>query len=167
MIIVTLHRGLSVSKQAMSQIPLCRITNSDRGSETIAEQMRVHTLACPKNCLGLGDNPLVNGIRTQRPMSRRHPQLRTILELPEPELMKLVHELCYRRRFNATVHALNKLSGDPSEGFVALLTSIQRFSPALIDGKMLLSVENEERSLSKIAERLWQHAMTHGLVLSA
>jgi hypothetical protein len=39
--------------------------------------------------------------------------------MPEPELMELVGELCYRRRFRATVHALNELMGHPSEGFVA------------------------------------------------
>ena len=44
---------------------------------------------------------------------------RTILDMPEPELIELVHELCYRRRFNATVHALSELMEHPSDGFVA------------------------------------------------
>jgi hypothetical protein len=43
----------------------------------------------------------------------------SILDMPEPELMELVGELCYRRRFNAAVHALNELMEHPSDGFVA------------------------------------------------
>ena len=33
--------------------------------------------------------------------------------------MELVSDLCYQRRFNATVQSLNELKGHPSEGFAA------------------------------------------------
>jgi hypothetical protein len=43
---------------------------------------------------------------------------RLILEIDEPNLVELVHELRQRRELSATVRVLNTLASNPGDGFL-------------------------------------------------